>query len=339
MALTLGELAEKVDGELVGDPQCPISGVSTLQNARPNTISFLANPAYRKYLAETKASAVILRREELEHCKVSAIVASNPYATYARIASIIKPPPVFEPGVHPSAVVGDDVSLGDGAFIGANCVIEDGVRIGADSYIGSGCVVGRDSVIGDNCRLICNVTVCHECTLGSRIILHPGVVIGSDGFGLANEDGRWLKVPQLGAVRLGDDVEVGANTTIDRGAVEDTVLEEGVKLDNQIQVAHNVYIGAHTAVAGCVGISGSTRIGRYCAIAGGVGLVGHIEIADHVQITGMSMVTKSIDKPGVYSSGMAAQPNDIWLKNSARFRQLDEMARRLRELEKKINSD
>ena len=214
-----------------------------------------------------------------------------------------------------------------------------GAVIHAGVQLAGGCFVGAGSVIGADSRLSANVVVCHDVTIGERVKIAAGAVIGSDGFGLANEGGQWLNVPQLGGVRIGNDVDVGANTTIDRGALDDTVLEEGVRLDNQIQVAHNVHIGAHTAIAGCVGISGSARIGKHCMIGGGSGIVGHLEIADHVIVTGMTMVTKSITKPGVYSSGVPAQENDVWNRNYARFRQLDRLARKVHSMERNLTAE
>lgn len=339
MSLTLGELAERVGGRIAGDDRVLITGVATLQNAHPTAIAFLSNRSYRKFLATTQAAAVILQSEDLDDCPVPALVISEPYVAYARIAALLNPAPAFEPGIHPAAQVSDNATVAADAWVGPQCVVEDGCEIGPGSFIGPGCVVGRGTRIGAGSRLVANVTVCHGCAIGDRALVHPGVVIGSDGFGIANDQGRWIKVPQLGGVRIGDDVEIGANTTVDRGALEDTVLEDGVKLDNQIQVAHNVHIGAHTAIAGCVGIAGSTRIGRHCAIGGGAGILGHLEIVDNVQITAMSLVTKSIREPGVYSSGTPLQPNELWHKNFARFRQLDDMARRLRALEKQIHQD
>lgn len=339
MPLTLQELSERVGGEVLGGGQVHISTVSSLHSATPGSISFLANRAYKRHLADTKAAAVILRREDADACPVAALLSDNPYLTYAKVAAILCPEPREPAGVHPSAVVADDAQLDSGVWVGPQAVVEAGARIGAGTVIGPGCVVGRGTRIGAESRLVANVTVLHDCVIGQRAILHPGVVIGADGFGIANDRGTWVKVPQLGGVVIGDDVELGANTTVDRGAIEDTVIEDGVKIDNQVQIAHNVRIGAHTAIAGCAGIAGSAKIGSHCAIAGGVGIAGHLEIADGVQITAMALVTKSISEPGVYSSGTPLQPNDLWHKNFARFRKLDEMARRLRALEKKINRE
>jgi len=330
---TLGQLAEHVGGHIYGDANCKISGVATLQNAKSGHITFLANPRYTRFLAATEASAVILAEEHRAACTTNALVVADPYLSYARIASLLSPPAAPRHGRHSSAVVEAGSRVDPGAWIGPHSVIEEDVEIGAGVVIGPGCMVGRGSHIGAGSYLVANVTVCHGSRIGQRVTLHPGVVIGSDGFGLANDGGNWVKVPQLGGVIIGDDVEIGANTTVDRGALDDTVIEDGVKLDNQIQVAHNVYIGAHTAIAGCTGIAGSARIGARCTIGGGVGIVGHTEIADDVHITGMSFVAHSIRKPGVYSSGTPLEANREWRRNYARFHQLDDMARRLRKLE------
>ena len=340
MSLTLGELAGKIGGDLQqGDPDCRISAVATLQNAQPGDLSFLANPGYRKYLQATRASAVILKQADAADCPTAVIVSPNPYASYARAAALIVPAARSRQGVHPTAVLDTDCVVNENAWIGANCIVEKDAVVHAGAQLAGGCFVGAGSIIGADSRLAANVVICHAVTIGERVNIAAGAVIGSDGFGLANENGRWLNVPQLGSVRIGDDVEIGANTTIDRGALDDTVLEEGVRLDNQIQIAHNVHIGAHTAIAGCVGISGSAKIGKHCMIGGGSGIVGHLEIADRVVITGMTMVTKSISRPGVYSSGVPAQENDAWNKTSARMRQLDKLARRIGKLERTLAAD
>lgn len=339
MALTLQELADRVGGEVAGSGQIRIASVSTLHNAKPDSISFLANRSYKRHLGDTRAAAVILSPEDADACPVPALLSDNPYLTYAKVAALLAPDEREPPGIHPTAVVADDAHLEAGVWVGPQAVVEAGAQIGARSVIGPGCVVGRRTRIGADSRLVAKVTVLHDCVIGDRGLFHPGVVIGADGFGIANDGGTWVKVPQLGRVVIGNDVELGANTTVDRGAIEDTVIEDGVKIDNQVQIAHNVQIGAHTAIAGCAGIAGSAKIGRHCAIAGGVGIAGHLEIADGVQITAMALVTKSISEPGVYSSGTPLQRNDQWHKNFARFRKLDEMARRLRALEKKINQE
>lgn len=337
MELTLGKLAQAIGGELHnGDPQYAITGVATLQHAGPGELSFLANTAYRRQLPETRAGVVILAAEHVADCPTAAIVAANPYVAYARAATLLVPPPPPRQGVHPSASIDRDCSIAASAWVGPQCVVEQGAVIHAGAQLAAGCFIGAHSVVGAASKLDANVVVCHGVRIGERVHIYPGAVIGSDGFGIANDAGKWVNVPQLGSVRIGNDVEIGANTTIDRGALDDTVLEDGVRLDNQIQVAHNVYIGAHTAIAGCVGISGSARIGRHCMIGGGAGIVGHLEIADHVIVTGMTMVTRSITEPGVYSSGVPAQDNESWNRNYARLRKLDKLARRVQALEREL---
>ncbi len=337
MSFTLAELAQRVGARPVGDAACVIEGVATLTGALPGTITFLTNPRYRKHLQDSKASAVILKEDDLPFCATNALVAANPHLAYAQVAALFAPLPDAVPGVHPSAVVADTARIDPSASIGAHCVIGADCVIGAAAIIGPGCILEHGVSIGSATRLVANVTIYFGCRIGQRSLIHAGAVIGSDGFGFAHDRGAWIKVPQLGAVVLGDDVEVGANTSIDRGAVEDTVIEDGVKLDNQIQVAHNVRIGAHTAMAGCVGVAGSAVIGKHCAIGGGAGILGHLEIVDGVTVTAMSLVTKSLKEPGVYSSGTPLERSEQWHKNTVRFKQLDEMARRLRLLEKELD--
>jgi UDP-3-O-[3-hydroxymyristoyl] glucosamine N-acyltransferase len=336
MGITLAVLADSLGAELRGDASALITSVASLEHATEGAVSFLANTRYRKHLHGTRATAVILQAKYADEAPGAVLVVSNPYAAYARAASLLGPRPPACQGVHPATVTGARCRIDDSAWIGPNCVLEDGVTIGAGTQLAAGCFVGRDTRIGAGGVIHPNVVICQGVTIGDRVTVHPGAVIGSDGFGLARDEGRWLKVPQLGGVSIGNDVEIGANTTIDRGTLDSTVLEDGVKLDNQIQVAHNVHIGEHTVVAGCVGISGSARIGSRCMIGGGVGIVGHLEIADDVTVTGMTMVTQSITRPGVYSSGLPAQENTAWGRNTVRLRQLDELARRLQALEKKL---
>jgi UDP-3-O-[3-hydroxymyristoyl] glucosamine N-acyltransferase len=333
MVWTLGALAERVGGQIHGDPERTIEALAPLETAGPTDLSFATDRAAAA-LAATGAGAVLVGEAGVAQCPVDAVEVANPHAAFARIATLFDPASRPAAGIHPTAVVAPDARVADDAAIGPHAVIESGAMIGGGAVIGSGCHVGAGTRVGRDSHLVARVTVLHGVTLGERVILHPGVVVGSDGFGLAREGEGWLKVPQIGGVVIGDDVEIGANTTVDRGALEDTVIEEGAKLDNQIQVAHNVHIGAHTAIAGCVGIAGSSTIGRHCALGGGVGVAGHLTIADGVTVTGMSLVSRSIREPGVYSSGMPAEPNDQWNRHSARFRQLDDMARRLRALER-----
>jgi UDP-3-O-[3-hydroxymyristoyl] glucosamine N-acyltransferase len=329
---SLGELAVRFGCSLKGDPDQRVTRVGTLEAADANCISLLANPKYRKYLQQTRAGAVIVEAKFADECANPVLIAKNPYATYARIAALLHPAPRVQPGIHRSASVDSTAHVDPTASIGAHAVIAPAVRIGARVVIGPGCVVLDDAEIGDDTRLVANVTVCNSVRIGRRSLFHPGVVIGGDGFGLAPDQGEWIKVPQIGSVRIGNDVEVGANTTIDRGAIEDTVIEDGVKLDNQIQIGHNVRIGAHTVMAGCSGVSGSTTIGQRCMIAGQVGIGGHITICDDVFVTGKSFVSTSIRKPGYYSSGLTVDDAARFRKNAARFNQLDELAREVRRL-------
>jgi len=332
----LGDIAKALGAELKGDPEVQITGLATLSAAGPGQISFLANPAYGKYLADTRASAVILSPSAAQDCPTNVLLLDNPYLGYARLSHWFDPAPVPAPGVHSSAVVDPSARIAESASIGPNAVIEaeaeiaENVVIGAGSIVGARCRIGRDTVIRPR------VTLAHDVVVGQRCHILSGAVIGSDGFGFANEKGVWHRIAQLGSVVLGDDVEVGANTTIDRGALDDTVIGDGVKLDNLIQIAHNVHIGEHSAMAAMVGIAGSTRIGRHCVFGGASGVAGHLEIADQVHLTGMTLVTGDIREPGVYSSGTSADTNRQWRKNAVRFRQLDVLARRVKELEKKL---
>ena len=321
-ALTLREIVARLGGEAVGEAAEPITGVATLDSAGPAEIAFLANPRYRGRLATTRAGAVIVGPADREAGRTPLIVSKNPYAYYARTVALFNPEPEAEPGIHPFAQVHESAEVDASAEIGAFAVVGEGAVVGRGARIGSHSVLGRRVKVGAGTRLHPRVTIYDGCTIGSRCILHSGVVIGADGFGMARDEGAWVKIPQVGAVRIGDDVEVGANTTIDRGALDDTVIEEGVKLDNQIQIAHNCVIGAHTVIAGCTGISGSVRIGRDCMIGGAVGIVGHIEVADGVTISGFTFVTKSIPKPGTYTSGMPVMPHAEWLRNVAHLKHL-----------------
>jgi UDP-3-O-[3-hydroxymyristoyl] glucosamine N-acyltransferase len=328
--LSLGELAARFGLELRGDPQRRIGRVATLQQAGPEALAFLANPRYRRELATTAAGAVVLHSDDAAACPTAALLSRNPYADFARIAALFEPAPAAGAGVHPSAVVDPSAEIDPQASIGALVVVGARSRIEAGARVGPGSVIGEDCVVGADSRLVARVTLVARVRLGRRVLVHPGAVIGADGFGLAPDGGRWLKVPQLGGVRIGDDCEIGANTTIDRGALDDTVLAEDVRLDNQIQIAHNVVIGAHTAMAGCSAVAGSTRIGAHCLIAGGVGIAGHLTLGDRVTVTAMSLVTRSLEGPGEYSSALSTQDSRSWRRNAARFRQLDDIARRLK---------
>ncbi|MEQ7917784.1 UDP-3-O-(3-hydroxymyristoyl)glucosamine N-acyltransferase [Xanthomonas sp. WHRI 1810A] len=336
--IKLGQLAEFLGATLRGPADKDISGLATLQEAGPGQVSFLANPQYRKFLATTHASAVLLKPEDADGFAGDALLVANPYLAYARISHLFDPKPKASAGIHPTAVVADDASVDPTASVGAFAVIESGAQIAAGVTVGAHCFIGARCIIGEGGWLAPRVTLYHDVRIGQRVVIQSGAVLGGEGFGFANEKGVWNKIAQIGGVTIGDDVEIGVNTAIDRGAMDDTRIGNGVKLDNQIQIAHNVQVGDHTAMAACVGISGSSKIGKHCMLAGGVGLVGHIEICDGVFITGMTMVTRSITEPGSYSSGTAMQPAAEWRKSAARMRHLDEMARRLQQLEKIVEA-
>lgn len=336
-AYSLGEIVEQFGGELVGDPNILIRQVAPLATAQDGQISFLANPKYRRQVQDTKAGAVILAVSERQTTTLPHILSDNPYAYFAKVSALLNPPPGEKPGIHPSAVIDETAVIPDSVAVGAFAYVGKGVKVGERTVIGVGCYLGDGVELGCDSLLYPQVVVYHGCLIGNRAILHSGVVIGADGFGLAMEQGRWIKVPQIGRVVIGDDVEIGANTTVDRGALDDTVIEEGVKLDNQIQIAHNVHIGAHTAMAGCVGVAGSTKFGRYCTVGGSGMILGHLEIADRVNISAGTLITKSIAKPGEYTSVMPFSAHQDWLKNAAHLRRLDKMAEKLAELERKIS--
>lgn len=327
---SLGELAVRFGCTLKGDPDLRVSRVAALESADGASVTFLANPRYRRYLPQTRAGAVVLAPALADACPVNALLAANPYAVFARIAALLYPAPTVKPGRHATAVVDRSAQIDPTASIGPHVVIGARAKIGARVAIGPGCVLMDDVKIGDDTRLTANITLCNSVTLGQRCLVHPGVVIGADGFGLAPEQGEWLKVPQVGSVRIGNDVEIGASTTIDRGAIDDTVIGDGVKMDNQIQIGHNVRIGDHTAIAGCTGISGSATIGKRCMIGGMVGIAGHLTICDDVVLTGKSFVSSSLRKPGYYSSGLTVDETTRFRKNAARFQHLDEFIREVR---------
>ncbi|MCJ2371773.1 UDP-3-O-(3-hydroxymyristoyl)glucosamine N-acyltransferase [Pseudomonas sp. RGM 3321] len=338
ITIKLGQLAEFLGATLRGDKDIEITGLATLQEAGPGQVSFLANPKYRKLLVDTQATAVLLKPADADGYAGNALVVPDTYLAYARISHFFDPKPKSIAGVHPTAVIAEDALIDPAASIGAFAVIESGVRIAAGVTIGAHCFIGARCEIGEGGWLAPRVTLYHDVRIGKRVVIQSGAVLGGEGFGFAQDKGIYHKVAQIGGVTLGDDVEVGVNTAIDRGALADTRIGNGVKLDNQIQIAHNVQIGDHTAMAACVGISGSTKIGKHCMLAGGVGLVGHIEICDGVFITGMTMVTHSITEPGSYSSGTAMQPAAEWRKSAARLRKIDDMARRLQKLEKAVET-
>lgn len=334
----LADIAARLGGRVLGNAEVRISQIATLEKAQPNQISFLTNSKYRTQLAGTRAGAVILGEADAEATDLPRIISDNPYACFARVSALLNPLPEIRPGVHPSAIVGAGAQIDPTASVAAAAVIGERATIGAHSVIGEGCSIGDNTVIGRHARLYPGVVIYHDCIIGDNLIAHSGTVVGSDGFGFAMDEGRWIKIPQIGRVVIGNDVEIGANTTIDRGALDDTVIEDGVKLDNQIQVAHNVRIGAHTAIAGCVGIAGSATIGRHCRIGGSAGILGHLQIADHVEIASFTLIGKSITEPGSYAGILPFSRNDEWRKNAVHMRHLDDMAKRLRKLEKEIES-
>ncbi|MEZ5460847.1 UDP-3-O-(3-hydroxymyristoyl)glucosamine N-acyltransferase [Dokdonella sp.] len=339
---TVAEIANRFGLEVRGDPSLVISGVGTLAAAQPDQISFLANARYRSQLATSTAGAVVVRKGETATGSGSAptwLVAADPYVAFARIAALFDRGSAPSPGVHPSAIIAATARIADSASIGPFCVIEERAIVEDGAELGAHCHIGPDCRVGAQSRLYPRATLVTRVCLGKRVLVHSGAVLGADGFGLAFDSDHWIKVPQLGGVRIGDDCEIGANTTIDRGALEDTVLEEDVRLDNQIQVAHNVMIGAHTAIAGCAAIAGSTRIGRNCLIGGGAGIIGHLTIADRVTITAMSLVTHSIREAGEYSSGTPIQESRLWRRNAARFKHLDELARNVADNKKGHRND
>lgn len=334
MAITLGELAVRYGLELSGDPGLAVQAVASLASATPGTLTFCSSAKYRRQLASTRATAVVLARDMLADCPVAALISPHPYAAYARIAAGMHPPPAVVAGVAPGASIAASSKVAASAWIGPNAVIGAGAVIGERCSIGPNSVIEEGARLGDDCRLQAGVTICHHVTVGARCVFKPGCVVGSDGFGFAPAPDGFVKVPHLGGARVGNDVEVGSNTTIDRGTIEDTVIDDGVKLDNLVQVGHNCRIGAHTVIAGCAGISGSTIIGRRCMIGGAVGIVGHLEIGDEVVVTGFSMVTHSLPGPGIYSSGMPAIQAIDWRRTVARLRRLDALERRLARLER-----
>lgn len=336
-SVTLSALAKHINAELHGNGEQTITGIAPLSVATNGQISFLHSPRYRSYLGLTKASAVILSAADQALCQTDTLLVADPYLAFAKAATLFAYHPTNPVGIHPTAVVGENCQIDASASIGPGCVIGKRVVIDPNVVLHPGCIIGDDVSIGTGTQLWARVTLYYGVKIGSQIILHSGVVIGSDGFGLARENNHWYKIPQIGSVVIHNDVEIGANTTIDRGALGDTVIEEGVKLDNQIQIAHNVKIGAHTAIAANVSIAGSTEIGRHCMIGGGGCVGGHLKIVDQVVLLGMAMITNSIAEPGVYGSGTGFQKQRDWRKSAVRFQQLDQLARRLKKLEETVN--
>lgn len=332
----LGDIAEFFGGYVLGNASTTIEQIATLESARAEHITFLASSKYRKQLANTRAGAVILSEADAEATQLPRIVCDNPYTYFAKVSAFLNPASKILPGIHPSAVIEEGALIDPTVYVGPHVMVEASATIGARSVIMDGCSIGAGVSIGEDARLYPRVVVYHDCILGNRLIAHSGAVIGADGFGLAMDEGCWLKIPQIGRVVIGDDVEIGANTTIDRGALDDTVIENGVKLDNQIQVAHNVRIGAHTAIAGCVGIAGSTTIGHHCRIGGSAGILGHLSIADNVEISSFTLIGKSIRESGSYTGIYPFGKNEEWRKNAAHLRHLSELADKVKALQQEI---
>ncbi|MEO0317756.1 MAG: UDP-3-O-(3-hydroxymyristoyl)glucosamine N-acyltransferase [Pseudomonadota bacterium] len=343
MSTRLGDLVESLGGELIGDPALKVDGIAPLDTAGPSDITFLSNPKLRAQAAATQACALILSKaehEKLAGYEGARILSDNPYAYFAYAAQYFaaRRAVPLQPGVHPTAVIEQGAKVPYSAHIGAHASIAAGAVIGERCVIGAGSRIGRNARVGDDTVFHPNVSFLDDCQIGQRGIVQAGAVIGGDGFGFANERGRWIKIPQTGGVRIGDDVEIGANTTIDRGALEHTVIEDGVKLDNQIQIAHNCVIGAHTAMAGCVGVAGSAKIGKHCTFGGAAMVLGHLTIADNVHISSGSLVSRSISEPGQYTGFYPLAKNADWEKTAAVVRQLDGMRDRVRELEKMVRT-
>ena len=337
VSYTLEQLAKAVNGKLVANGSINIDHVAPVESAGEGAISFVSSEKFARHLVNTQASAVIVSSELESKATVPVIVVDNPRAAYAKIAALLYPPQKPQPGIHPSAIIHNSVTIGKGVSIGAHVVIEEGVEIGGGVVIEPGCYIGSNSKIGDETHIHANVSIYYECHIGQHCIIHSSTVIGADGFGFEKEQEQWLKIPQVGGVVIGNHVEIGACSTVDRGAVENTVIEDGVKLDNHIQIAHNVHVGAHTIMSNGVGVAGSTKIGKNCLIGGMTGIKDHIEIADNVMITAMSLVSKPLTQAGSYSSNTPIDDTRTWRRNTARFRQLDELAKRLIQLEKQIN--
>lgn len=334
--ITLAELAEKLGAELQGDGSVKVSSIANMEKAASGQLTFLSNSKYRKHLADCQASVVILRAGDAEYFAGNKLIVNDPYLAYALTAQELDTTPAAATEIAATAQIATNVTLGQGVCIGHNAVIESGVVLGDNVQIGAGCFIGKNAQIGANTKLWANVTIYHEVVLGEQCLVQSNTVIGDDGFGYANDKGEWVKIPQLGTVRIGNRVEIGSCTTIDRGALDDTIIEDNVIIDNQMQIAHNVQIGYGTAMAGGTIVAGSTKIGKYCIIGGASVLNGHIEIADGVTITGMGMVMRSIEEKGMYSSGIPLQPNKEWRKTATRVHRIDEMNKRLKAVEKKL---
>lgn len=334
---TLAELQARLGGELLGDTGRRYIGVASLDQAQADQISFVVSEKHLTAALTSKAGALLAPPTLADQLELPRLIVANPHTVFAHAIGVFHPESSSKPGIHPDASIAKSATIAPDVRVGARVVVGEGAEIGPGSHIDPACVIGPGVRIGAHCRLHANVTIYAGCQIGDRVILHSGCVIGADGFGLAWEDDHWLKVPQIGKAVLEDDVEIGANTTIDRGALDDTVIERGAKLDNLIQIAHNVRIGAHTAIAACVGIAGSTRIGSHCQIGGAAMIIGHLDIADRVTVSAGSFIGKSISEPGVYTSTTLQMPHSEWLRNMAQTRHLAEMRDRIRVLEKKLS--
>jgi UDP-3-O-[3-hydroxymyristoyl] glucosamine N-acyltransferase len=337
MAATLAELARRFEARLRGAGELQISSVAALDRAGPGQISYLSDSRYRRHLATTRAAALILTEDDAKGYAGNALIVDRPQLCFARVAAFLHPRDPMRPGIHASALVDPHARISARASIGPYAIVEAGAVVGEEVEIGAGCYVGRDADIGAGTRAIGHVWIGERTVIGKRCLLHPGAVIGGDGFGFAKDGDRWVKIPQLGRVVIGDDVEIGANTTIDRGTLSDTEIGDGVKLDNLVQIAHNVRIGEHSAMAACVGVAGSSVIGRRCTFGGQVGIADHVTIADDVHVLGTSLVAASIGAPGVYSAAIPAEPANEWRRQAARLRHLDELVQRVKALEVEIN--
>lgn len=338
-ALTLAELQTRLGGTIRGDAATRIDGVASLEQAKPNQLGFLLS---RKYLAQAQASsagALIVPENLAVDLPQACLALANPHAGFARAAALLQPEPLLDPGLHPTADIHADACIAADVRVGPGAVIAAGARIGPRSQIGALCYIGPNAVIGEDCQLHARAVVQHGCILGDRVILHPGAVIGADGFGLAWQGDGWLKVPQTGRAILEDDVEIGANSCIDRGALDDTVIEAGAKLDNLIQIAHNCRVGRHTAIAACAGIAGSTHIGAYCQIGGAAMIIGHLHICDRVTVSAGTFVAKDIREPGVYTSVQPLMKHEDWKHNAAHLRRLDALVKRVKSLEEKLKEN
>jgi UDP-3-O-[3-hydroxymyristoyl] glucosamine N-acyltransferase len=335
--ITLAEVAQITGGTLTGDATLTVHSVAPMDKSNPGDVTFLSNPRYAKFLAECNATLIMVKEQQKESCPGNVLVVDDPYVAFAKVAQALDTTPrPAEKGIHPTAVIADDAAIGNNVAIGANAVIESGAFLSDDVVIGAGCFIGKNARLGQGTRLWANVSIYHNVELGHSCLVQSGTVIGSDGFGYANEKGEWVKIPQLGSVKIGNRVEIGAGTTIDRGALEDTIIDDNVILDNQLQIAHNVHIGYGSAMAGGTIVAGSSKIGKYCIIGGAAVINGHIDIADGVTITGMGMVMRSIEEKGVYSSGIPLQTNKEWRKTAALVHRIDEMHKQLKALAKQL---